>query len=107
MTQHKPNPVMSWSAEDSDEGPTIVVRFHDVDSFEVVSEFRYDNPQRLGGTADGTDQAARVLVAMLKNGFEAAVERYDLEMAMTPTDLTDVDLTVDMIISGHEGPEGS
>jgi len=107
MTRQKPNPIMSWSADESDTGPTITVRFHDVDSLEVVSEFRYDNPQRLGGTAHGTDQAARVLVAMLENGFEAAVERYDLELAMTPIDLTDVDLTVDMIISGHEGPEES
>jgi len=107
MIQHKPNPVMSWEAEDSDTGPTIIVRFHDVDSFEVVSEFRYDKPQRLGGTAEGTTQAAWVLVSMLQNGFEAAVEEFDLELAMTPIDLSDVELTVDMIVSGHEGPEAS
>jgi len=98
---------MSWSAEDSDEGPQMVIRFFDPDSLELESEFRYDNPERLGGTSYGFGTAGTVLAEMIEKGFDEVVDESDLEMAMSPIDLTDVELTVDMIISGGECPEES
>jgi len=44
---------------------------------------------------------------MIEKGFDEVVDESDLEMAMSPIDLTDVELTVDMIISGGECPEES
>jgi hypothetical protein len=99
------NPILSYVLErHEDERCILVLRYHNWPSHEVLFEARFDCPESVGGVADATVVAARLLSTADAEGFDAACEQHGVEVEIEPPDLTDVDLTVaDILLAGPDG----